>query len=183
MARTHLALLRGINVGGSNKVPMAELRAMAARLGWKDVATHVNSGNLVFSDEGKIADLEAALSAEVETFLGKPVQVLVLTASEWIDAVEQCPYKPTEDKFVHLQVHRSPLPEALATAMVEDVSAAGDGTEMTVTGRWVYLHTPMGLSKSVAFTKSPRALSKNDPGTARNLNSSKAIAALLRASA
>lgn len=183
MARTHLALLRGINVGGSNKVPMAELRAMATRLGWEDVATHVNSGNVVFTAEGTIRELEAALAAEVENFLGKPVQVLVVTADEWIDAVEQCPYTPTEDKFVHLQVHRSPLPEALATAMVEDVSAAGDGTEMTVNGRWVYLHTPMGLSKSVAFKKSPRAMPKDDPGTARNLNSAKAIAALLRASA
>lgn len=182
MARTHLALLRGINVGGSNKVPMAELRAMAMRLGWDEVATHVNSGNLVFSAQGNISDLEAALAAEVETLLGKPVQVLVLTANEWIDAVEQCPYKPTEDKFVHVQVHRSPLPEALATAMVEEVTAAGDGTEMTVNGRWVYLHTPMGLSKSVVFKKPQRSLPKDDPGTARNLNSSKAIVALLQAS-
>lgn len=182
MARTHLALLRGINVGGLNKVPMAELRAMATRLGWEDVATHVNSGNLVFSAQGEIADLERALANEVQTFLGKPIQVLVLTATEWIQAVEQCPYAPTEDKFVHVQVHRNPLPESVASAMVDEVAAAGDGTELTVRDRWVYLHTPMGLSKSVVFKKSPRTASQDDPGTARNLNSSKAIAVLLRAS-
>ena len=181
MARTHLALVRGVNVGGGNKVPMVELRAMAERLGWEDVATHVNSGNLVFSATGSVADLEAALAGEVETFLGKPVQVLVVTAQEWIDAVEQCPYSPTEDKFVHVEVHRRPLPDAVAGALVAAAADADDGTEITVSGRWVYVHTPYGLSRSVAFTRTPKLLPKDDPGTARNLNSSRKIVDLLRA--
>lgn len=181
MARTHLALLRGINVGGANKVPMVDLRAMATRLGWTDVATHVNSGNLVFTTTGEVADLESALAAEVEAYLGKRIEVLVLTAQEWIDAVEQCPYDPTEEKFVHLQVHRRPLPADVVSALADEVARADDGTEVTVRGRWTYLHTPYGLSKSVAFTRTPKRLPKDDPGTARNLSSSRKIAALLRA--
>lgn len=181
MPRSHLALLRGINVGGAHKVPMAELRAMAGRLGWTDVATHVNSGNLVFTAAGTVADLEAALAAEVRAYLGKDVQVLVLTAGEWIDAVERCPYAPTEEKFVHLEVHRDPLPQTVVAALEEAVAAADDGTEVTVDGRWLYIHTPHGLSRSIAFKASPRLVPKDDPGTARNLSSSRKIAALLRA--
>ena len=181
MPRTHLALLRGVTLGAANKVPMAELRAMATRLGWEDVATHVNSGNLVFTAVGEVAALEAALAAEVEAFLGKRIEVLVVTAQEWVDAVEQCPYAPTEDKLVHVEVHRRPLPEAVVTALGEEVARADDGTEITVRGRWVYLHTPYGLSKSVAFTRTPKIVPADDRGTARNLSSSRKIADLLRA--
>lgn len=180
MARTHLALLRGINLGAANKVPMVELRAMATRLGWEDVATHVNSGNLVFSTTGEVRALEVALAAEVEAYLGKRIEVLVVTAQEWIGAVEQCPYTPTEDKFVHLEVHRRPLPDAVVTALIEEAARADDGTEVTVRGRWSYVHTPYGLSKSVAFTRTPKLMPADDPGTARNLSSSKKIADLLR---
>lgn len=181
MPRTHLALLRGINVGSANKVPMAELRAMATRLGWDDVATHVNSGNLVFAAAGKVGDLEEALTAEVEAYLGKRVEALVLTAQEWVDAVEQCPYAPSDDRFVHIEAHRRRLPDGVVAALTEEAERADDGTEVTVSGRWVYVHTPYGLSKSVAFTRMPKLMPTQDPGTARNLNSSKKIADLLLA--
>lgn len=180
MTRTHVALLRGINLGAANKVPMAQLRAMGERLGWGDIATHVNSGNLVFTAPGDAADLERALAAEVEAYVGKPIQTLVVSTEDWIDAVEQCPYVPREDKFVHIQAHRAPLHHDVVTALAQCAAAADDGTEISADGRWLYIHTPDGLSKSVAFTKFPRLVPKADPGTARNLNSSKAIAALLR---
>lgn len=181
MPRTHLALLRGINLGAANKVPMAELRSMATRLGWGDVDTHVNSGNLVFSSTGELGDLEEALAAELAAYLGKRIEVLVVTAQEWIDAVEQCPYAPTEDKFVHVQVHRRPVPGEVVTAISEEAAQADDGTEVTARGRWLYLHTPYGLSKSAVFTRAPKLVPADDPGTARNLSSSKKIADLLRA--
>lgn len=181
MSRNRLALLRGVNVGGANKVPMAELRAMAERLGWEDVATHVNSGNLVFTAPGPPDEQEAALAAEVAQFLGKPVQTLVLEAQDWIDAVEDCPFTPSEDKFVHVQVHRHDLPSSVVAALESAVTEAADGTEVVVRGRWLYLHTPMGLSKSVVFKQSPKVVMNHDPGTARNLNSAKAIVRLLRA--
>ena len=55
-----VALLRAVNVGG-RKLPMAELRALCAELGWEDVATYIQSGNVVFTADGKPAALEAAL--------------------------------------------------------------------------------------------------------------------------
>ena len=53
-----IALLRGINVGGHNKIPMAELRTVCASIGWQDVATYTQSGNIVFAAEGNLSNLE-----------------------------------------------------------------------------------------------------------------------------
>ncbi|WP_203567633.1 DUF1697 domain-containing protein [Aestuariimicrobium ganziense] len=179
MTRTHVALLRGINVGGANKLPMADLRGMATGLGLDEVATHLASGNLVFSATQSGSAIERDLAAAVAERMGKPIELLVVGADEWLAAVAGCPYQPSDDKLVHLQVHRRPVPEKVRAAIDEMVDEAGDGTEATVDGRWLYLHTPNGFSKSVAFTKLPKLVGKDDPGTARNLNTAKAIAALL----
>ena len=65
MAR-YLALLRGINVGGRNKLAMSDLRALAAGLGHEDVATYIQSGNLVFASDRTTADAAEALAGELE---------------------------------------------------------------------------------------------------------------------
>ena len=179
MARTHLALLRGINVVGTNKLPMADLRTLATDLGLGDVATHIQSGNLVFGSSSSSADLEARLGDAIETFLGKRIDLIVLTADEWRSAIASCPYQPAEDKLVHLQVHHAALPATAKAAIQQLVADADDGTEVSVEGRWVYVHTPQGFSNSVAFTKLGRLVPKGDQGTARNLNSAKAILTLL----
>ena len=74
--RTYVALLRGINVGGGNKLPMVDLRRIAEGLGWQDVRSYIASGNLVFRSEGAVdaQELHDALAAETE--LNIPVLVL-----------------------------------------------------------------------------------------------------------
>lgn len=181
MAPTRLALLRGINVGGKNTLPMADLRDLAVGLGWSEVATYIASGNLVFSADGTEGELTRALAGAVEARVGKPVRVIVLPAASWCTAVRACPYAPTDARHVHVQVHASSLPPAVRTTVERLVADADDGTEVAVDGRWVYLHTPQGLSRSVAFTELPRVLPKTDPGTARNLRTATAIAGLLEA--
>lgn len=179
----YLALLRGINLGATNKLPMAQLRELADGLGWTDVVTHAVSGNLVFSAApavGSAGALEAALAAEVERAMGKPIQVLVLPGEEFATLVEQCPFTPTELKLVHLQLHRCPLPEAVAVSVAELLATADDGTEAEVNGRVLYLHTPHGFSRSVVFGGLGRLLPADDPGTARNLNVSAKLVQLLR---
>jgi uncharacterized protein (DUF1697 family) len=60
-----VALLRAVNVGG-RKLPMAELRALCAGLGWSDVATYIQSGNLVFAAPGKAEAIETKLERAIE---------------------------------------------------------------------------------------------------------------------
>ncbi len=85
----HVALLRGINVGGANKVPMADLKRVFEQLGHRDVATYINSGNVLFDAEGH-DEIALATHAEdaLETEFGFRPRVLVRTGSD-IQAIAQ----------------------------------------------------------------------------------------------
>ncbi len=80
----HLALLRGINVGGKHRVPMADLRASFAALGMTDVTTYINSGNVLFSaaDDATPADLGARIGARLADDFGFAIPVLVVPAND-----------------------------------------------------------------------------------------------------
>ena len=79
---TYIALLRAVNVGGSGKLPMADLRAMAVALGFAEVRTFIASGNLLFESPLSEADVKAKLEARLAAYAGKPVPVFVRTAAE-----------------------------------------------------------------------------------------------------
>lgn len=98
----HLALLRGINVGGRNKVPMAELRALASGLGYTDVATYIASGNLLFTARGRDADLAAQLSRAMPARFGFAVDVVVVSADVLRRAAEAHPFADGDPKRVHV---------------------------------------------------------------------------------
>src|SRR5438445_4326 len=90
---TYIALLRGINVGGHNQVSMADLRALLTQLGFADVRSLLQSGNLVFGANGRTAtQLERLLDAEAEKRLGLQTDFFVRTAKEWKDVVAHNPF-------------------------------------------------------------------------------------------
>jgi len=78
----YIALLRAVNLGPTNKLPMPELKAMCERLGFADVKTYIASGNVVFTTKKTGAQVKAGLEAELAKFAGKPVGVIVRTAEE-----------------------------------------------------------------------------------------------------
>ena len=75
---TYVALLRSINVGGNNKIPMLELRLLFKGLGCNDVRTYINSGNVLFSDGRSSTELQSAIEASLHTTFGFTVKVLVI---------------------------------------------------------------------------------------------------------
>jgi uncharacterized protein (DUF1697 family) len=89
-----VALLRGVNVGGANKVPMADLRALAEGLGWQDVRSYIASGNLVFGAAfgALAADLAGALRAVLFAQMGVDVAIRVVSHDEITKAVVACPW-------------------------------------------------------------------------------------------
>jgi uncharacterized protein (DUF1697 family) len=97
-----VALLRGINVGGNKKIPMAELRVLATGLGYRDIATYIQSGNLVVTASGSMAEVESALEAAIHKRFGFAVEVIVRTAAQWLAYVKQCPSE-------HAKTHRPAL--------------------------------------------------------------------------
>jgi uncharacterized protein (DUF1697 family) len=88
MAR-HVALLRGINVGGKNKVPMADLRAAFEDAGYEDVATYINSGNVVFDGPTKVAEDE--VESMLETRLGLPLVVVLRSRQRFRNVLQKAP--------------------------------------------------------------------------------------------
>lgn len=148
---SHVALLRGINVGGRGRLPMADLRVWAEGLGWTEVATYIQSGNVVFSSRGSTDTLAAALEQAISDNSDVSPDVVVLTARELGDVVAGNPYPDEKDPTcVHVTFRRAKghddataLPAALAKAR-----AKGSRDEVTVAGRHLYLHTPDGLGRS-----------------------------------
>jgi len=80
--QAYIALLRAVNVGGTGKLPMTELKAMCEAAGFKSVQTYIASGNVVFKSAKTEAQVKAALDAALAAYVGKPVGVLVRTAAE-----------------------------------------------------------------------------------------------------
>src|SRR6516162_5622506 len=101
---SHVALLRGINVGGRNKVPMAQLREVVTSLGHTGVATYIQSGNVLFSTpETDTARLASALQEAISEEFGLAVSVVVLSRDQLAGVLARNPY-PDEPKpqYVHV---------------------------------------------------------------------------------
>jgi len=145
----HIALLRGVNVGGHRPVGMADLRGMLADLGFGDGQSLLQSGNLVFRSEKKTgAELEHLLAAETESRLGLRTEFFVRTASEWTDLVTRNPFPEEAARDpAHLVVvflRESPDP-----MRVEVLQAAIRGPERArAHGREAYVVYPAGMGRS-----------------------------------
>ncbi|HEX8303643.1 MAG TPA: DUF1697 domain-containing protein [Jatrophihabitans sp.] len=144
-----VALLAGINIGGKTTVPMAQLRTVFADLGYRDVQTYIQSGNVVFAedtgDEGKvIAAIRPALSA---TF-GWDIEVLLRTAPELAAVVAGNPFLERQDDPTKLLVtFLSAEPAADRAARLQQ-PPAGETGEVALAGREVYVHAPDGYGRS-----------------------------------
>jgi len=167
-----VALLRGINVGGHNKVAMADLRDIAAELGYADVSTYIQSGNLVFAADGEdTAKLAAALERRIAERLGIRPAVVVISAAELARLIEANPFPDEPNpRLVHAVLRNTDLGEsglaAVATATAS-ARASGSRDEAVVIGRTLFLHTPDGFGRSELAARLV-ASAANAGGTARN---------------
>jgi uncharacterized protein (DUF1697 family) len=150
---SHVALLRGINLGGRNKVPMAELREVVTSLGHTGVTTYIQSGNVLFSTpESDTARLAAALEEAITKAFGLAVSVVVLSRDELAGIMDSNPY-PDEPKpqYVHVVFLGSePTRDLLDRIKAAESTAAAKGSRDTVTaaGQALFLHTPDGYGTS-----------------------------------
>ena len=87
-----VALLRAVNVGGTGKLPMSELKAMCEALGFEAVRTYIASGNVVFTSRKSESAVKKALEARLEAYAGKPVGVMVRTAAEMQAVLKDNPF-------------------------------------------------------------------------------------------
>ncbi|MGH3682138.1 MAG: DUF1697 domain-containing protein [Natronosporangium sp.] len=175
---SHVALLRGINVGGRNRVAMADLRQLLTSLGHTDVSTYIQSGNVVFTaaDVRAPAALAAELERAIADRLGVAPRVVVRTRKELAAVVRDNPYPDEPNpKAVHaVFLTGDPEPE-LAGAVADAGRRAtelGSRDTARLVGRTLFLHTPDGFGRSKLAELLIAHTSGNGPGrvagTARN---------------
>ena len=156
---SYACLLRAVNVGGTGKLPMAELRAMCEAAGFTDVRTYIASGNVVLRSASTARHVQATLEAALARYAGKPVAVLVRTAAEMSAVFDANPFPDAApNRVVVVFLDQPPPPDALH-------QASGQAGEQLVLGRReIYVHYPDGMGNSKLKIPGAKA------GTARNLN-------------
>lgn len=163
----NIALLRGINVGGRTSIPMAELRALCEGLGWKEVQTYIQSGNVVFEATGAAASLEAQLEEAVERRFGIALPALVRSAKQWRALVAANPFSEaaeTEPNRLMLSLSKHQFAAGAAAAIQE---RARNGEQVVESGGALWIHYPGGVGTSKL---TPALLDRlaGSPVTARN---------------
>lgn len=143
-----VALLRGINLAGRTRVSMADLRRLVTELGHADVRTHLQSGNVVFTNSGgspsRVArDIEQRIAEELDL----SVDVLLRTADDMAAVVAANPFRKEVDDISTLHVTflaQPPDRKAVRAFQAPD----GDPARYAIVDREVYLHTPQGYGRS-----------------------------------
>lgn len=168
-----VALLRGINVGGHKVLPMADLRAMLHGLGARDVATYIQSGNVVYRGDLMEQDLSEAIFAKKG--FRPSVVILPFPSFEAVVAANPFPDAVGAPKALHVFFLASP--SLCDPAVLE--AAKGQEERVFLTERACYLHTPKFLSGSKLADKLERLLGM--PATGRNWRSVEKLLAMGRA--
>jgi uncharacterized protein (DUF1697 family) len=161
---THVALLRGINLGKNNRLAMADLRGAIAELGYEAVATYIQSGNVLFSTPlTDTTEIAQEISAKIHSEFGIKIDVVVLSRQELAQAVSDNPFPP-EHRLVHVIFLAAEADQALKERIAQLEAAKGAGRDkITAVGRVMFCYTPGGYGVS----ELGKALTKL-PGTARN---------------
>lgn len=169
---TYIALLRAVNVGGTGKLPMADLRALCEKAGFTDVRTYIQSGNVVFSTPLPATKALVALEAALTKRLGTRAQVMLRTADDIEAVLAANPFPDAEPSrliVVFLQQEES-------EAVLDGWTIPGN-ERLALVGRELFVHYPDGQGQSKL--KVPFA----DQGTGRNLNTVRALLAMARGDA
>ncbi len=162
-----IVLLRAVNVGGTGKLPMSDLKRLCEKAGFENIRTYIASGNVVAERDGSGTQAKAALEAELKTYAGKPVGVIVRTAAEMAEVVALNPFPHrAANRTVAIFLDHAPPPEA-----VKDIKGQAN-EEVRLSAREIYVHYPDGIGRSKL--RIPAA----GDGTARNMNTVAKLAAM-----
>ncbi len=162
-----IVLLRAVNVGGTGKLPMADLKRLCEKAGFRNLRTYIASGNVVAERDGGETEAKAALEAELAAYAGKPVGVIVRTAGEMLKVVAENPFpNRSASQTIAIFLDHAPPADAL-----KDVKGQAN-EELRLGAREIYVHYPDRIGRSKL--RIPAA----GGGTARNMNTVTKLAAM-----
>jgi uncharacterized protein (DUF1697 family) len=164
-----VALLRAVNVGGTGKLPMSDLKDICEALGFEAVRTYIASGNVVFTSRKSEAAIKAALEKRLESYAGKPIGALIRSAAEMAQTLADNPFPmAAPNRVMAVFLDHAPPKDTLA-------SIRGQRDEEIQLGRCeIYVHYRDGMAKSKLVIPAAKT------GTARNMNT---VATLARMAA
>lgn len=154
-----VALLRAVNVGGTGKLPMTELKAMCEELGFAAVRTYIASGNVVFTSRKSEAAIKTTLEKRLHAYAGAPVGVVVRSAAEIAAVLADNPFpKMAPNRTVAIFLDKAPSKDTLAGVRGQK------GEEIKLGTREIYVHYGDGMGQSKLVIPAAKT------GTARNMN-------------
>ena len=167
----YVALLRAVNVGGTGKLAMADLRNLCAEAGFERVETYIASGNVVFESAAPARRVKAALETRLQGFQGKPATVLLRTAAQIRAVLKANPFPSAAPKHTNVIFLDQPPPSDVLA------SVKGQTDEEIVVGeKEIFVHYPSGMGRSKLRLPAAEA------GTARNMNTVVKLAEMAAAS-
>ncbi len=156
---SYIAFLRAVNVGGTGKLPMSDLKNMCESAGFMSVRTYIASGNVIFKSEQSATAVQSLLAESLELYAGKPVGVFVRTLPELADVLAGNPFpNAAPNRTVAVFLDEPPPSGALNDAVGKK------DEEIRLGNREIYIHYGEGMGTSKL--KLPAA----KMGTARNMN-------------
>lgn len=156
---TFVALLRAVNVGGTGKLPMQDLKRLCEQQGFANVRTYIASGNVIFESTKREGAVKAALEAALREYAGKDVGVLVRTAKEMQQVLASNPFEKSEpSRTVACFLDGPPPKDTLRT-----VTGAQD-EEVRLGKREIYVYYGANMARSKL------KIPVSNAGTARNMN-------------
>jgi uncharacterized protein (DUF1697 family) len=160
-----VALLRAVNVGGNNKIPMAELAALATRLGLRDARTYIASGNLLFASELGEDALRVKIEDAIEAEFGARIGVLMRSAAELAEVAARCPWPDRPgNRVVTLFTDEAPSLEGIRNQA---------GEVLALGRREIFIDYGEGMAGSKLVVPATKT------GTARNMNTVRKLAELV----
>jgi uncharacterized protein (DUF1697 family) len=155
----YIALLRAVNVGGTGKLPMADLKSLCRDAGFTRVETYIASGNVIFESKGAASKVKSELEARLLAYAKKPVGVVLRTAAEMAAVFKANPFPKGEPKFTYaIFLDQRPPRDALEHAVGQS------DEELQLGAREIYVHYPSGMGRSKLRIPAAKT------GTARNMN-------------
>jgi uncharacterized protein (DUF1697 family) len=144
---THVALLRGINVGGKNILPMKDLAQMFADAGCSNVCTYIQSGNVIFEKASGAQKVAEAIAANIEKRFGFRIPLILRTSDQLRRTIRDNPFlvAGTDQKALHVYFLANP-PNARVIAGLDPARSAPDAFQ--VRGQEIYLHLPNGMGRT-----------------------------------
>lgn len=167
---TYVALLRAVNVGGTGKLAMSELRAMCESIGFAKVRTYIASGNVVFESKLSEASVKTKLERCLEAYAGKQVGVMIRTGAELHAVLADNPFRSAApNRTVAIFLDAPPPADTLAGVSGQQME------EIALGKREIYVHYGEGMAHSKLKILAAKS------GTARNMNTVAKLAELTAA--